>query len=337
MDKEEPSKPEVTPRASIIIPCVTATEQTVECLNYCLKLNYPNYEILLLPDSEDGLQKVPSDERIQVIPTGKVTPISKRFIGSFASRGELLAFLDSDAFPTPNWLRNAAVHFKDSEVAAVAGPSLTPSTDSPLEKLSGLILSSSLVSGTESVRYKPHTNQMLVSEAPTCNLIVLKSIFVSLKNMIPNVWPGEEITLCGVLTKDMKKKILYDPKVIVYHHRRPLFMPYFKQIWNYGAIKGSLMRSSSKYIRPIFIMPSVLVIGIAFGFPLALMNPTFGLIYLASISSYGIFALLSGLVTGLRSKSIELTPLFSFCHVLTHLCYGTAFLKGFFQNRTKRS
>jgi len=290
-----------------------------------------------LPDFKEGLERIPEDKRIQVIPTGKVTPLSKRFSGSLASRGELLAFLDSDALPTPDWLRNAVVHFKDSEVAAVAGPSLTPSTDSLLEKLGGLILSSPFASGTESIRYKSHANQRLVNETPTCNLIIKKSIFLSLKDLIPNIWPGEEITLCGVLTKDFKKKILYDPSVVVYHHRRPLFMPYIKQIWNYGAVKGSLLRTNRKYVRPIFMMPSILMIGIALGFPLAFMNSLFGIIYFVALSSYAVLALLSGAVTCLKNKTLKLTPLFSFGLVVTHLCYGAAFLKGFFLKRTKHS
>ena len=35
---------------SIIIPCKDVDDYTRECIEYCRRLDYPNFEIILLPD-----------------------------------------------------------------------------------------------------------------------------------------------------------------------------------------------------------------------------------------------------------------------------------------------
>ncbi|MFQ6136538.1 MAG: glycosyltransferase [Candidatus Hydrothermarchaeales archaeon] len=50
------------------------------------------------------------------------------------SAGELLAFIDSDAYPRKDWLKNAVKYFSNPEIAAVGGPGLTPEEDNTLQK-----------------------------------------------------------------------------------------------------------------------------------------------------------------------------------------------------------
>jgi cellulose synthase/poly-beta-1,6-N-acetylglucosamine synthase-like glycosyltransferase len=46
------------------------------------------------------------------------------------AKGEICAFIDSDARPEKNWLKNALPYLSDPEVVAVGGPGLTPPEDS---------------------------------------------------------------------------------------------------------------------------------------------------------------------------------------------------------------
>jgi cellulose synthase/poly-beta-1,6-N-acetylglucosamine synthase-like glycosyltransferase len=39
------------PMISIIIPCRKIDNYTRECIEYCKKLDYDNYEIIVLPDN----------------------------------------------------------------------------------------------------------------------------------------------------------------------------------------------------------------------------------------------------------------------------------------------
>ena len=128
------------PFVTIIIPCKDIDHYTKECIEECRQLDYPLYEILLLPDKASSV-----DGDIRIISTGSITPGAKRNIGISHSHGEICAFLDSDSFPRKDWLINAMKYFEDPHVSAVGGPGLTPRQDEFMQQASGIILSSSLV------------------------------------------------------------------------------------------------------------------------------------------------------------------------------------------------
>ena len=316
-------------KVSIIIPCKSIDSFAEECIGRCLEIDYPNYDILVLPDSDEDENT--QRKRVHVIPTGSVTPLSKRFMAIKVSDGDVYAFIDSDAFPTKDWLKNALYHFDDLDVAAVVGPSLTPEEDNLMAKASGFILASPLGGGSESIRYgKSYSRIQNVSEAPTCNMIIRKSVLEATKDLVPDVWPGEEIVFCGVIVKDLKKRIVYDPHVVVYHHRRSLFVPHLRQIWNYGEVKGRLLKEYPQYVRSIFFLPSLLVIGIVGGLPLGMSNSTIMQIYIMVLAVYLILSLGNGIFIGLREKSLRTAFLIFIGSIMTHICYGVSFIKGIF-------
>jgi len=315
------------PRISIIIPCRAIDAYTKECIDNCLKIEYSNYEILVLPDYYDNSEV--ADKLVRIIPTGPMRPMAKRLLGGSMSKGALCAFIDSDAFPAKNWIRNAIHHFKDSEVAAVVGPSLTPDADNLLAKASGFVLASPLGSGSESIRYsQTHSRIRYVLEAPACNFIISKSDLKAVNDFVSDVWPGEEIVLCGVVTKNLKKRIIYDNQVVVYHHRRPLFIPHLKQVWKYGLVKGFLLKSCREYIRLRFFAPSLLLLGIIVGFFPAIINPIIAYAYILSISGYVLVSLFNAVLIGMRQKNLRVIFLTFVGVIATHICYGLAFIKG---------
>lgn len=319
------------PNVSIIIPCKTIDVHTKKCVSYCLKMKYSNYEILVLPDFHEDLETV---ERLRIVPTGPIRPMSKRLIAGSMSIGSLCAFIDSDAFPTNNWLKNAIRYFDDSDVAAVVGPSLTSNGDDLMAKASGLILASPFGGGSESLRYSHlRSNIQYVTEAPACNLIIRKSTLQKVKDRILDVWPGEEIVLCGFLTNDLGKKIVYDPKVIVYHHRRPLFIPHLRQIWSYGFAKGFLFKSYYRYVKLRFLVPSFLVLGIGVGPFLAMINPIIMYAYISVLSTYVLLSFLNSVLIGVQQKSAKVIPPTFVGAIATHMCYGLAFIKGIFSKK----
>ena len=123
------------PLVSIIIPCKDVDDYTRECIEYCRRLDYPNFEIILLPDySTEAI------DGVKVIATGPVAPGVKRNIGVKNSNGEFCAFIDNDAYPRSDWLTNALKYFEDPEVGGVGGPGLTPEADGFMQKAGGYVL-----------------------------------------------------------------------------------------------------------------------------------------------------------------------------------------------------
>ena len=127
----------ILPKVSIIIPVRAWNKNLAECLQHCLRLNYARYEVLVLPDLP--LKEI-LPKQIRVIPTNTTIPSKKRNIGTHHAKGKILAFIDDDAFPSQDWLKNASRHFRDPNVAAVCGPAITPENDTLMQKASGLVL-----------------------------------------------------------------------------------------------------------------------------------------------------------------------------------------------------
>jgi len=181
------------------------------------------------------------------------------------TKGEILAFIDGDAYPAGDWLRNVVKNFIDPEVAAVGGPAVTPPFEPMRQKAGGQVFSSLLISGRFNYRYLPR-NRREIDDYPSCNLLVRKSIMQTLGGFDTSVWPGEDTKLCLDITKKLGKKIIYDPKVLVWHHRRPLFLPHLRQVANYALHRGYFVKIYPETsFRPVYFVPTLFLFGIITG------------------------------------------------------------------------
>ena len=307
------------PKFSIIIPVKKINDYIRESTTYINNLEYEQFEILILTDKPEKVDF----EKAQVIHTGAVGPATKRDIGSEHASGEILAFLDDDAYPRADWLKNAARHFEQEEIAAVGGPAVTPDSNSLLQKASGLVFSSLMGGGKVTYRYLPGKLQE-VDDFPSVNLFVRKSVFEEIGGFDSHYWPGEDTKLCLDITKQ-GKIILYDPEVFVWHHRRTLFKAHMKQVWNYAQHRGLFAKKLPETSRRLtYFIPSFFVLFVVLGGVLSLLSPTVKIIWQAILLIYGL-----GLIaTGLSTKKVSLGLLVMLGIIVTHITYGLGLIKG---------
>jgi len=318
----------VSSKVSIVIPCREVDSFTRESIEHCLSLDYPDFEILLLPDSEPDIDF----PMVKVIPSGPVGPSEKRDLALDYTGGEIIAFIDNDAYPREDWLREGVKHFKEDDIAAVGGPAVTPPSDSLLAQASGFVFSSFLGSGSLSFRYIPKA-QRYVDDYPSCNLIIRKSVLQELGGFSTFFWPGEDTKLCLEITNKLNKKIICDPEVLVYHHRRNLFRPHLKQVWSYAVHRGYFVKILPQTsLRVSFFIPSLFCLGLLFGIVVSFLNPILRIIFLSIITVY----LLLALASSLQSKDIRMAPLVFLGIISTHIIYGIGFIKGLFTKESTR-
>lgn len=310
------------PSISIIIPVKKNNPFLEECLNSCLNLDYPFFEIIILPDEMIGVY---SDSRINVLPTGEVLPASKRDIGSNNANGQILAFIDDDTYPDKDWLKQAVLNFADESVACVGGPAVTAENEPFLNKASGKILESFIVTGPARFRYLP-LKRRVTDDFPSCNFLIRRDIFQQLGGFKTKFWPGEDTVLCLEIVHRLRKKILYDPLVKVYHHRRPLFKKYLKQIANYALHRGYFVKRFSKTSFKIgYFLPSIVVfvilLSIIAGIILNIKFFIIPFVYLLTVLFF----------------SFDFNPRLSLYiflgTILTHFAYGINFIKGIFSKK----
>jgi cellulose synthase/poly-beta-1,6-N-acetylglucosamine synthase-like glycosyltransferase len=313
--------------ASIIIAVKEWQRNLEECVNKCLCLEADNYEIIVLPDKEAGapLKAAP----LKIIPTGAASPARKRDIALESACGDILAFIDDDAYPRADWLKNALKDFQDEAVVAVAGPAVTPAQDSARQKASGFIYSSFLVSAGFTYRYLPGKKRQ-VEDFPSCNFLVRRKAMRELGGFNTAFWPGEDTKLCLDIVKS-GGKILYDPEVLVYHHRRPVFKAHLKQIASYALHRGFFAkrypRTSLKFA---FFVPSLFLLFLSAGLPAALFFPAARAIFLPVVIFYGAAVFFASLRAGCGLFALVFPGI-----ILTHLAYGLYFLTGLLSDRLK--
>lgn len=313
--------PSVLPHVSVVIACPGASSCLDACLAGLARQQWPNLEILVLPDLATG-RSWPSG--VREISTGRVRPAEKRNLGIQEATGEWIAFIDDDACPLDGWLAHAVPYFADSRVGAVGGPAITPSTDRFLSKMGARVYENMLVSGPYRRRYIP-TRVCDEEDLPTCNLIVRTDVLRELNGFDVRYWPGEDTILCLGIVHTLGKRIIYDPRVIVTHHRRPLFGPHLRQISRYARHRGFFARYFPQTsLRLSYMMPSLFVMGVVVGFPLAFLHPALCFFYVGVIAVY-LF------LTAVFSVSIRRPHVWLLTWagvVATHFVYGIGFLRG---------
>lgn len=316
----------MNPSVSIIIACKEVDDFALECINCCKKLNYDNHEIILLPDyTSENINGV------KIVSTGSVTPGRKRNIGIDCAKGEFCAFIDSDAYPSKDWLRNAMKYFDNPAVAGVGGPGLTSEQDSFLQRASGYVLSSFMV-GSISSRYKAER----VSESDdihSCNFIARKTVLEDVGGWNEKYWPGEDTLICLALKKT-GKKLVEASDVVVYHHRRPLLMPHLKQVSRFGLHRGYFAKKfQGNSFKLTYFIPSFLVLSLFIGVLASLINPFVINAFLLAMTLYLVFGLIATLLE-VRDARLILPVWLGI--VATHVVYGVSFLAGLMKRDLKR-
>ena len=331
---EVPPKLDHDPLVSVVIACPRRSWMLDECLAALGNQSYRNFEVIVLPDGELGTG---NGERgignVKVISTGKVRPAEKRNLGIKAAKGEIVAFIDDDAYPDAHWLEYAVRYFGDETIGAVGGPGVTPPNDSFLARMGGRVYDNLLVSGNYRYRYKAGGVRRDVDDYPSCNLFVRKSLLDSFGGYRTDFWPGEDTLLCKDIV-DAGKRIVYDPWVVVCHHRRPLFGAHLRQLGRYAFHRGYFVkRYPSNSLRLSYFIPTLFV---AYLFVWAILVA----IPQPDIMSVELFCIWQGIISMPMLAYILLVLVTSFslnpavwvvtlCGVLaTHVTYGIRFLGG---------
>lgn len=319
----------MNPLISIIIPCKDIDPQTFECIQKCKELDYDNFKIIVLPDHEHSI--LPD---VKIVVTGEVSPGKKRNIGEKNSTGEFLAFIDSDAYPQKEWLKNAIGYFNDPDIAAVGGPGITPEEDPILEKAGGYVLSSFMMGGLSN-RFR--LGKSIVSkDIHSCNFIARRSIIEKIGGWNEKYWPGEDTLICLNIDKT-GKKMLESADVVVHHHRRPLFTRHIKQVSRFGMHRGFFAkRFHETSLRLNYFIPSILVVFMLIGSVVSFFEKSFLTYYIYIFGIYILAVLVASFLAYADGKNLRLLPLVFTGTIVTHFIYGIYFIAGLLSNELER-
>ena len=304
---------------SIIIPTRQVNDFIREAIPHHLKQENKNFEIIIVTESDDG-EKFP---KTRIVKVGKIPPSEKRNEGVKNAKGEIIVFIDDDAYPEKDWLNIAEKEFEDAEIVGIGGPSLPPKNSTFFQKVSNEVYR--LSSPKTGMRYGQVKRQE-IDDWPTCNFFVRKKDFISVDGFDSKYWGGEDTRLCYELV-NKGKKMIYNPNMVVYHHPRKELKSHLKQTLFWALWRGFLAKTYPKNsLKPTFLIPPLLVLWLFFGGLASIFFRSFGLFFFITFALYLAYLI----INAGRVNEISLFFPVIYVTLLSQLIYGVGFISGVF-------
>jgi GT2 family glycosyltransferase len=223
------------PLVSVVICTHNGVNTLAECLHGVCKLDYPNYETIVVDDgSSKDVASIARQFEVKLVQQDHQGLSAARNEGLRVARGEYVAYLDDDAWPDPLWLKHAVFSLMNSKASGVGGPNLPCRDD-------GLV--------AECVAQSPGnpTHIMLTERVaehiPGCNMVFKKEALLMVKGFDPQFWiAGDDVDVCWRL-QEQGLTLGFSPAAFVWHHRRRTVRGYLKQQTNYGKAEAALERN----------------------------------------------------------------------------------------------
>jgi GT2 family glycosyltransferase len=318
---------------AIIVPCPSIDEYTIDCVKKSLKQTITDFEIIIVPDNavsrkfiiktfgEKNAKKIKCIFSGVDLPSGIIS--AKRNIAIKNTSAEFIAFVDSDAYPSPDWLESVIPILSDTKIGIVGGPTLVPRGVGVWEKT--IILTIPLYCVSTGLRYKlkKYIGYKIFDDVPACNLITKRKILVDSGFFDERCFTGEDTLFCRQVNK-AGKLILFNDKTKVYHHNRPLFS-HLKRMKMFGANKVRLLNELN--IFPLFnIILALFSIYILLMVPLSFFIPNLSAIFFGLFLAYLIIISVDCMVNSINLVYLPFCVIIVF---LTHLAYGVGSIEGF--------
>jgi glycosyltransferase involved in cell wall biosynthesis len=275
-----------------------------------------DFEIVVVSETETR----ESFPQTRILVCGRASPARARNVGAAAARGEILAFIDDDAYPAPDWLETARALFSDPGLGAAGGPSLVPREATFFQRVSNKVYE--LSSSKTGPRYG-RTPRAEIDDWPTCNFFVRKAAFDRVGGFNEENWGGEDTQFCYALVRG-GVRMVSDPDLIVFHHPRKTIRQHARQTYFWGLWRGYMVKHYPQSLQAVFFLPSLLVLWLSLGAAAALLVPGLGPAYLASLGVLAVYLL----SVAARTRSAALAAPVAGVTLLSHLAYGFGFLRG---------
>ena len=222
------------PRISVVLCSLNGSRTIRETLEGFSRLEYPNFEAIVVDDgSTDPTASIAAEYDVRLIRTPNRGLSSARNTGAHAATGEIIAYIDDDAYPDPHWLHYLAAQFESGDWAGVGGPNLAPPGDGMIAECVA-----NAPGGPVHVLFSDREAEHI----PGCNMAFRKSALEAIGGFDTQFWvAGDDVDLCWRLL-ERGCKIGFSAAAVVWHHRRNSVRAFWKQQRGYGKAEALLER-----------------------------------------------------------------------------------------------
>ena len=224
------------PRVSVVVASYNGERTLKACLDALVRLNYPDYEVILVDDgSADTTRQIAlSHPQVRYFRHEQNLGLSvARNTGIAAATGEIVAFTDSDCRADEDWLYYLVGGLLPSDFAGMGGPNLLPPEDS--------LVAAAVMASPGGPAHVMLTDRQ-AEHIPGCNMAFYKWALAQVGGFDPTFHQaGDDVDLCWRL-QQAGLQIGFSPAAFVWHYRRSTIGAYLKQQRGYGEAEALLVR-----------------------------------------------------------------------------------------------
>lgn len=231
------------PRISVVVCSYNGQRTIGETCRRLLELEYPEYEVLVIDDgSTDATAEIARQHGVIVISTDNRGLSAARNTGLAASTGDIVAYIDDDAYPDRHWLTYLAETYRSGDYVGVGGPNVPPDGDGR---------TAACVARAPGNPVHVLLSDREAEHIPGCNCSFRRSALERVGGFDSRFRiAGDDVDLCWRL-RDAGGTLGFSPSATVWHHRRSSVRTYLRQQRGYGRAEALLERKWPQKYNPV--------------------------------------------------------------------------------------
>ena len=220
------------PRVSVVVCSYNGAATIRDTMEGLSRLDYPDCEVIVVNDgSSDATPKIAAEYDVRLISTENRGLSNARNTGWQAADGEIIAYIDDDAYPDPHWLQYLAHSFMSGDYVGVGGPNIAPPGDGPI---------ADCVANAPGRPVHVLLSDRTAEHIPGCNMAFRRKALEAIDGFDPRYRAaGDDVDVCWRLQEN-GGVIGFHAAALDWHHCRNSARTYWKQQQGYGKAEALL-------------------------------------------------------------------------------------------------
>ncbi|MEP7016012.1 MAG: glycosyltransferase, partial [Verrucomicrobiota bacterium] len=222
-----------TPFVSVIVCSYNGGKTLSACLESLGKLNYPNYEVILVDDgsTDDTAYIATQFPKVRYIHQTNHGLSHARNTGAAAAKGDVFVYTDSDCMADVDWLYYLIGTLLSGDYAGVGGPNVPPPARNWVQ---------ACVAAAPGGPSHVLLTDTVAEHIPGCNMAFRRWAFENIGGFDAEYRKaGDDVDFCWRL-QQAGCVIAFSPTAVVWHHRRFTLRAFLKQQDGYGEAESLL-------------------------------------------------------------------------------------------------
>jgi len=238
---------------TVIIPAIVFNAYLNKCIETIFSISNHIKIILICDNVSNKLQELKFKYKNLkiIVPHLNINISQKRNLGAKNTETKYIAFIDSDAYPEKNWIKNSLKVLENNKnIYIVGGPNISPLSQNFQKGIIGEVQKSFLITGKWSFQ-KRISKSRYCRNLYSCNMIMIKDFYLNNDGMNESLNTGEDYDFCNKIN-DNNKRVFFNKSSIVYHYDRNFINFIIQKIIRGYTIVDQIKKKTSLFKENLF-------------------------------------------------------------------------------------